>query len=124
MKKTLFRRFICMLAVMLLAVSMIPTATAIEDGTDTYAEENYLNEGNMVQPRKPVFPFTCDECHSSSYYVVAGSAQIDYDYKNPVYCSHYAKEGGDWSATESILLRFISVEERLIHRGGSALPQL
>ena len=35
-------------------------------------------EGNMVQPRKPVFPFTCDECHSSSYYVVAGSAQIDY----------------------------------------------
>lgn len=124
MKKTLFHRFICLAAVMLMTVSLISTATAIEDGTDTYAEENYshiLNEGNMVQPRKPVFPFTCDECHSSSYYVVAGSAQIDYDYKNPVYCSHYAKEGGDWAATESILLRCSNCnrgEQRVIHKWG------
>ena len=53
----------------LLTPVTITASEHIEDGTDTYAEENYshiLNEGNMVQPRKPVFPFTCDECHSSA----------------------------------------------------------
>lgn len=107
MKKTLFRRFICLLAVMLLAVSMIPTATAIEDGTDTYTEENCLyicDNENVVQPRKPVYPYFCSDCHSSSYYVT-GSTRINIDWNNRVYCAHNGRENGDCSATDSVLLR-------------------
>ena len=49
MKKTLFRRFICLLAVMLLAVSMIPTAAAVDH---EHNHSDYASES--IMPRSPI----------------------------------------------------------------------
>lgn len=51
MKRTLFRRVICLMAVMLMAVSMIPTAAAVDN-----EHEHYDYAFESVMPRSPICP--------------------------------------------------------------------
>ncbi len=52
MKRTLFRRVICLMAVMLMAMSMIPTTAAALD--NEHEHSNYAFES--VMPRSPICP--------------------------------------------------------------------